>query len=148
MPVTFDYDTWDPTKESIPRREVRPNSPGGGGPTEPFTVENLLFAMFAEYTPRIGDPIRTRIIKTLQANLSITISRFRQLGMPAADLQRLIKAYPQRGLTPDAAVLHEVRESRTGFANVSNRTIQLPEKSKWEVRQDNTGKKWSLHPRT
>ena len=143
--VTFDYGTWDPTTESIPRRAA---SGATAQVNEPFTVEHLLFALFSEYTPPVGDPIRTDMVKTLQANLSITLARFRQLGVSAPDLQRLVKAFPSRGLSKDAAALHESRESRGRFANPSGLSIQFQADSKWEARQDATGDIWSLHPKT
>ena len=65
--ITFDYKEWDPTKETIPRREA-------GGTTArvdvPFTVEDLLVALFSEQVPNKNDPLRAEIIKALQANLT------------------------------------------------------------------------------
>jgi len=145
MAVTFDYEDWNPATESIPRRGAQKRRTEV---TEPFADEDLRFAMFSAYVPTKGDAIRTDMIKTLQANLWITIARFRQLGVPAADLQRLFNTYPLRGLSPDAAALHEGRETIGRFANAPNKPIQLPANSRWEVRQDATGDIWSLHPST
>jgi hypothetical protein len=143
--VTFDYAIWDSTKESIPRRAGKP---GSSSVSEPFSVEHLLFSLFSGCTPNVQDPIRTDMLKTLQANLWITIARFRQLGVSAGDLQRLFKAYPERGLSEKAAAFHKVRDTVRRFANAANQNIQLPANSRWEVRQDGTGDVWSLHPKT
>jgi hypothetical protein len=142
--ITFDYDTWNPTKESIPRRASQKRR---SQVTEPFTDGALHTALFSGVTPKVGDPLRAEVVETLQANLWYTLTRFRQLGVSDGDLQRLIKDYPNKGSTDNEKALHSVRDTVGRFSNPSNKKINLPLNSKWRVEQQgDTGDVWTLHP--
>ena len=143
MAVTFDYGPWDPTTESIPQRK-------GSTGTEvrlPFTPGFLMDALLLEVAPPRGDRFRRDLISTLQACLTIAINRFRQLGVPAGDLQRLVKAYPTRGKVEEQVLLDAALAPASRISNPNNLVVATDPSDKYEVRQDATRKIWTWHPK-
>lgn len=143
MPVTFDYDTWDSTTESIPRR-------GGATSrdvTRPFNPNLLMDALLSETVPIVGQELRKEFVSTLQSVLWITLSRFRQMGMSAGDLQRLVKAYPSRGKKQEQRVLDTALISHNRISNPNNWVIDTHPDDQYEIRLDATGKVWTKHPK-
>jgi len=130
VPVTFDYEPWDPAKEVMPKRG------------ESFNEGFLQLALFSGITPLVGDPLRIEIIKTLQANLWTALARFRQLGVSNRDLQRMVKTYPNRGLSEDAQARRKASRAH-GFSNVSNEPIDMPADSRRDARESEGV--WTLH---
>ena len=141
MPITFDYEDWDSSTESIPIKKGIPEN------RLPFTAGFLIETLLGGAIVPKGDRLRGDLISTLQACLTITLNRFRQLGVSAGDLQRLVKAYPLRGKPEVQVLLDAALVPANRISNPNNFVVQAHQDDRYVVRQDTTGLVWTWYPK-
>ena len=143
MPITFDYDAWSPTTEAIPRRlGMAGKGTGPGGPSNanvPISMKNLEVALFSNHTPVRGSRARRDAIATLGSALSLVLLRFRQLEVPAGDVQRIVKAFPSRGKPQVQAVLDAALTPANRISNPKNKVPAVKADHRYRFEEPQTG---------